>query len=355
MPRNPFRGWSPNSRPENSATRFAPLFDARESPLDWRPIDYSPVVTSTGELVEARFSDGSQRALKYLCPPTDAAQKPARGRWNASLCPDDHLYWCREAMFYQSEVSRLHTRLFRPVHCLAQAETAGGIALELEWLAGAPGVAWSESDYEDAAFALGDWQRTLGRCPDEAWVCRNWLGGYLAARMDSYASIQDARRWRAFGHFTHKEQALVLRLLNVQDALLASLRKLPQVVAHNDFWPPNLFMLDRQVVAIDWGFAGSAPVGGDIGTLLFDAVFDAFVAPDDVRAMLRRLEHAYTHGLGWQDSAELRFALLAGLVVKYLWFFGYLLDSPGVQAYPYPQAHIRAMRLVLSAGAELVR
>lgn len=54
------------------------------------------------------------------------------------------------------------------------------------------------------------------------------------------------------------------------------LEKLPQTVCHNDTYPTNFISHDlpngqQQTIALDWALAGIAPVGADLGQLVFGA------------------------------------------------------------------------------------
>ncbi len=348
MPRNPFQAWSPNLSPKGPESLFSSLFDVDGQPVKWRAVDHTPVVSSTGALIEAKMRDGARRALKHLRPDI----KPAE-HWGASTDPQSFLYWCREALFHQSEVSRFETQGFRPVRCFNQAEVGDGISLEFEWVDGRPGTEWREAGFEQAAYALGAWQRSLGGMPEEAWVCRDCLGGYVALRRDFDRCIRSDEAWQSFGRFSSAEQRLALRLLDAREGLYQSLLQLPQRPAHNDFWPANLFLVDGRLVVIDWGFFGNSPVGADICTLLFDSIYDQFLSPSDAMDMLNRLKAAYLEGIGSKDTAEIDFALYAGLVVKYLWFFGHLFTSEEARKPEGMDARLQAMRLVLAAGKHL--
>ncbi len=349
MPKNPFQDWSLSSSPEGLPRVFAPLLRGDVTIDAWKPIEHTPVVSSTNCLAEARLSDGSLRVFKHL-----TGDNKTGGHWQASTDIEHPLYWRREAQFFESGVSRFETEFFRPVRCFAQASVEQGVSLELERVAGKPGTAWQESDYERAAHALGDWQRRLDSFPNESWLCRDWLKGYLALRSDHDRLIRDPDRWRIFGHFSAETQELVLRFLDQREALLRFLSKIPQLPAHNDFWPPNLFFVDSQLVVLDWSFPGMGPLASDLCTLAFDSIYDAFIAPADAMDFVHRLRDAYAEGMKI-DPAELEKAIMAGLVVKYLWFFGHLLAQPddGIDADLEPR--MRAMQLVLAAGARLQR
>ena len=347
MPRHPFQAWSPNSNPEGIEAQFSPLFATGEVPERWRPIDYAPVVGSTKALVEAQLAGGQCCALKALVP-----EGPAMTRWQASREVSHPLFWAREAHFFRSSASQAATPSFRAVHCLGQIDLGEEICMKLEWVRGRPGPVWLEADYEQAAYALGTWQRALRRLPAEPWVCRDWLGGYLALRKDADAHLAAPDLWQMANIFSKKEQYLVIDILEAREGLSKRLRSLPQLPAHNDFWPPNLFLVDAQVVAIDWAFVGPAALGSDLCTLAFDSIYDGFFAPSDAYAFVLKLKRAYAEGAGLGDDADLEFAIQAGLLVKYLWFFAHVQLHGNSQDASW-QGCIEALRLVLTAGEKL--
>lgn len=326
---------------------FAPLLKGERAVAAWRPIEHHPVVSSTGCLIEARMSDGSARVFKHLTP-----HRKTGGHWQAGIEPTHPLYWRREADFYASNTARSHGDRLRPARCYAQAEVDGGVSLELEYVQGRPGGLWKEHDYQQAVYALGSWQRALAAYPEEPWVCRDWLAGYLALREAHDARIRDPARWRAFDCFSDQDHLLVLHLLDRRQDLLGALARTSQFPAHNDFWPPNMFFVARRLVLLDWSFAGMGPVASDLCTLAFDAIYDGFIHPSDAVRFVNGLRDAYGEGLKVAGRA-LDYAIMAGLVVKYLWFFGHLAASPAADADVVTEPRVCAMRLVLSAGAWL--
>lgn len=347
MPKNPFQAWSPNSSPESL---FSPLFATREAPQSWRRIDYAPVVGSTEALIEAKFSNRHRYALKALSP-----SGPAMRRWQASDDPGHPIYWARESHFFRSDASRVETHAFRSVNCLDQIDVGERICMKLEWVRGTPGIKWQEHAYEQAAYALGTWQRIVRHLPDESWVCGDWLGGYLSLRADDLVELRLPEIWNNGSDFSYKEQILVTDILDMLEGFRERLLALPQLPAHNDFWPPNLFLSNRQIVAIDWAFVGTSPVGSDLCTLLFDSIYDGFFVPADPLALLSRLKSAYAEGAKLPNDRQLEFALLAGLVVKYLWFFTHVLSSMDALSDEQASPKLAALRLVMAAGEKLQR
>jgi len=347
MPKNPFRAWSPSSNPDGVESLFSPLFAADDSsqlPQAWRPIDYSPAVGSTKAMIEARFANGARSVLKALAP-----EGPAMLHWQASEDVKHPLYWARESRFLESASSQISTSAFRPVHCHCQVATDKHILMRLEWLEGTPGSKWRESDYEQAAYALGTWQRTIKSLPDVPWVCADWLSGYLSLRKNDLARLSERQTWTRKNLFSQQEQNLVMKCLEHLQACRAQLHRCPHMPAHNDFWPPNLFIVNGQVVAIDWAFVGPSAIGSDIATLMFDSIYDGFLQPSNSQALLMRLKHAYANGAKIEPDASLDVAIHATLTVKYLWFFGHILMSDEAVR----QAPLEALQLVLAAARRL--
>lgn len=326
---------------------FAPLLGDGRRVSTWQHISHKPVVSSTGCLIEAQMSDGSARVFKHLTP-----HRQTGGYWQMSRDPGNPFYWRREADFYASGTGQSETRFLRPVRCYAQADVDGGVSLELERVDGNPGGAWKEQDYQQAVHALGRWQREITAYPEEPWLCRNWLTAYLALRKDHDAFIRDPVRWRDLEHFSEEDQILVLDLLDCRQDLVSTLVKMAQLPAHNDFWPPNMYFVERQLVALDWSFAGMGPVASDLCTLAFDAIYDGFIHPTNTVRFLKGLRDAYAQGLE-VGAQQLDYAIMAGLVTKYLWFFGHLVSSPVPQADALTEPRLSAMQLVLAAGAWL--
>ncbi|MCY4199461.1 MAG: phosphotransferase [Gammaproteobacteria bacterium] len=346
MPRNPFRAWSPNSNPDGIDALFSPLFAEQRAaaPASWRPINYAPAVGSTKALIEARFESGMSSALKALVP-----HGPAMARWQASTDVNHPLYWARESCFFKNPASQVASTAFRPVRCLDQVTTSEQILMRFEWVEGTPGSEWRVSDYEQAAYALGTWQRTIKCLPNAPWVCPDWLGGYLALREGALASLSEPALWSRHNTFSVQEQELVSQCLERLRGLREQLHACQKLPAHNDFWPPNLFMSQEQLVAIDWAFVGPAAMGSDIVTLLFDAIYDGFLRPSDSNTLLTQIKRAYAEGAEIADDSSLEFALHAGLVVKYLWFFAHVLSSDE----EIRRFQLEALQLVLSSARTL--
>ena len=95
-------------------------------------------------------------------------------------------------------------------------------------------------------------------------------------------------------------------------------------------------------------------VASDLCTLAFDSIYDAFINPTDTMGFLIGLRDAYAEGLK-TAAQQLDRAIMAGLVAKYLWFFGYLLSAPDARAGTLSEPREQAMRLVLAAGSWLRR
>jgi hypothetical protein len=86
-----------------------------------------------------------------------------------------------------------------------------------------------------------------------------------------------------------------------------------------------------EIVLIDWAFVGVGVLGEDIGTLIFDAVFDFFVSPEDFPALADLLTDGYRAGLqaaGWTGEFELVLgAIRSSAAVKFFWILPSMLNA----------------------------
>lgn len=74
---------------------------------------------------------------------------------------------------------------------------------------------------------------------------------------------------------------------------------------------------------IDWAFLGVGHAGEDPGNLIFDAVLDFFVPPDELAGLEEAVTEGYLQGLSETldnvDAALVRRAIWATGAVKYFW------------------------------------
>ena len=90
------------------------------------------------------------------------------------------------------------------------------------------------------------------------------------------------------------------------DFLWAEIEKLPIVLRHGDFFPPNIFYVDDKIVLIDWDSAGWSYFGEDIVGLIADAV--AYVGSiDNVVENYHKCVPAYLRGFSeFSDTPQIK-------------------------------------------------
>jgi hypothetical protein len=240
--------------------------------------------------------------------------------------PHDWNYWRREALVYQSGLgAHLPPGLTLP-RCFGVVEQPGArLWLWLEDAGERPG-AWTLADYGRVAFRIGQFnaEYLTGRpLPDEAWMSRGWLRGFVEANAEAMGQFPGA-----LGH------PLLRRAfpLDVADELLQRwserhwylqvLERLPQTLCHMDVFRRNLLAQTAphdDYVLLDWSFTGQGAIGEELVPLI-DASLAFFevelASASDLEEIVRA---GYLGGLrqaGWPGDprlAELGYAAAATL------------------------------------------
>lgn len=77
-----------------------------------------------------------------------------------------------------------------------------------------------------------------------------------------------------------------------RDAIFNSLKRLPVVLCHRDFWIENIFLSDGRIRLIDWDCAGFGYLGEDIASLIYDDT-----ETENLHEYFRRIIPAYIKGI----------------------------------------------------------
>jgi hypothetical protein len=206
------------------------------------------VVRSVTDCPSAQLIAWDERPVEY------SVYLPGRALVRISgtaRCGDSVLNWsvvrktgapAREVRAY--EAAWLAAAGFRPATCYL----GDGNQLWLEDLSDRYGHRWPLEGFEAAAAALGRFNGAHLMTPpeDEAWLSRDWIE-------------------------KHQDPPALARRpadLPVQSALRRALTALPQTICHHDAAQANLFLVGRDVVAIDWEGVGWGSVGADLATLV---------------------------------------------------------------------------------------
>jgi hypothetical protein len=250
------------------------------------------------------------------------------GLWVSGAEPTHRNYWKREWLAYQTGVlDALPGELRAPRTLLTTQVADDECWIWLEDVAGRAGAGWAVEDYDSAVFDLATTQAAYasGRSvlPDEDWLSRDWLRGWVDTVGRSIEVLDDDSAWT--GEDRAPMAALrrqVSAIWEHREQLLAIVDSAPRTVVHHDFWPTNLIAADDgTTVALDWSQVGIGGIGQDLDQLALDPVWmqvQPDVGLDDLEA---HVLPAYRSGLRTSgvdiDESSLRRTYAAAAAVRY--------------------------------------
>jgi len=290
---------------------------------------------------------------------------PVHPDWQASNDPRDWRYWRREAEVYARGLQDVYAdEGIRGPEVLEVAELPGGdVQLRLEAVEGRSGAALTADDLVRFARHLGQAQGRLARTPiDHPWLSRGFLADHVASKHVDPAWLDEPRAWAHPLVATHWPAGLregLSRLWTRRDDLLARAAAAPRTLGHLDCWSHNLFAQGAGFVLLDWACAGDAALGEDASNLVYEAVMDGFIPPDDLPMLSARVLEAYLDGVaasGWPGPVDAVRAGYLASAVKWSWMGPLHLQRAvqgGHHAYggveePDPAAQYRARGLALA-------
>lgn len=283
---------------------------------------------TTSDLARVRFGDGPSVIVKIARPPSLAPlwnQIPEQFRQVVMA----ELPWRAESDVYMSPLASLLPKGLRMPAIYAVDELDDDhVAV---WMEDVPDRAtpWDVDDYRDAARALGRLAATMPeeRVPSTIPVRRRDLRDYFFGRIvrGTMPALRDDATWRhprVAGAVDTSLRADLETLASSTPQLLDALDELPRSLAHGDACPQNLLRSTEpgSFVAIDWTFAGIAPLGLDAGQLLAGHAESGELHPAALPDLLDDIIAAYTGGLTEGglavDSAAVRLGVVGHLVVR---------------------------------------
>jgi hypothetical protein len=189
--------------------------------------------------------------------------------------------WDREVRVYRSGLlDDLPAGLGAP-RCYAIEESPETVWLWLEDVADEVGARWPITRFALAARHLGrlnGMYLTERPLPDAPWLMRRLLPARAAAVAGFWERFADLRGEPMARRIWPGDLAdRALRLWGQRERVMAALDGLPQTFGHGDADRRNLFARRGptgvdETVAIDWAYAGVAPVGAELPSLITSSV-----------------------------------------------------------------------------------
>lgn len=235
--------------------------------------------------------------------------------------PSHFGYWKREMLFYESSLrEELPDGLTTP-HCYQVSDYGDTYWLWLEDIADA--TPWSLATFGQAARQFGYLNGLYAvERPIPSW---GWLAtDEGVARMcidqrfvtdESWRQISDLSQQYPFIRQAWPDDVLegMERLWGEREDFFTLLRHLPKTLVHGDVARKNLFVRPRregvdEIVAIDWGLLGRAPLGQEISGLTVHTIVGQFLPPGELEELDNWVFHEYLHGLhevGWRGDSRI--------------------------------------------------
>ena len=187
--------------------------------------------------------------------------------------PNSFHYWKREIQVYQSKmIDHLPGNFSTPKIYSIQKNPDGSYCIFMEDVQDEFRHPWPISQFIDTAYQLGRFNGAYlvdKSLPDDRWVSRNWLRKYLiyATPMVDFIK-QNPDQPVVKSLLPGLSLPMTLSLWDAFPRLIERLDELPQTFCHQDAFTRNLFYQNGKLIAIDWGYAGIAPVGAELAPLI---------------------------------------------------------------------------------------
>jgi hypothetical protein len=301
------------------------------------PIDpHLRIHSVTGGVYRVRADAGSL-VIKVVRHGADATPNLL---WQAGTEVAHRNYWKREWLAFDSGLlDSLPGHLRAPRTLLTTQPHDDECWIWMEDVKGRTGEGLHLDDYPAIAHALGSTQGAFASgavpLPDEPWLSRHWLRGWVDTCAQFVEISRDDDRWDDPRLASlERLRPRVSDLWDRRAELLAIAEEPALTITHWDFWPANL-AVGEDIVAVDWSQIGLSGVGHDLDQLTLDTVW-MHVRPDESVQLLDDLIlPAYLDGLhesGFDVTAQqLHRWYSAAAALRYAWLGGghvELLENP---------------------------
>lgn len=240
--------------------------------------------------------------------------------------PQGYRYWKRETEAYQSGLLQELPGQVTAPHCYdIQGKPDGSVWIWLEDIKDEQEHPWPIERYAQVARHLGQFNGAYlaGRpLPGDTWIAHDWLRKYLrhAAPMVEFI-LQNPVHPAVQSMLPGIALPLTLACWDECPRMLKVLDELPQTFCHQDAFGRNLFYRHEQVIALDWGYSGIAPVGAELAPLIGVAFGLARFPSGQAKELDQACFEGYLEGLrqvGWEpDLWQVRVGYTVTMFLRY--------------------------------------
>jgi|GEM_PF-466482 len=241
--------------------------------------------------------------------------------------PSGFRYWKREIRAYQSQLlNHLPGNISKPEIYGIRENPDESYFIFMEDVHDDYKHPWSIDQFIEAAYQLGSFNGfflTKKSLPEEEWVSRDWLRKYLlhATPMVSFIK-QNPNHPAVKSLLPGLALPMTLAFWDEFPRLINKLDELPQTFCHQDAFSRNLFYRNEKFIAIDWGYAGIAPVGAELAPLI-GVAFDYSQFPSSRAEELdQACFESYFNGLldaGYKaDQKQVRLGFILTMSLRYV-------------------------------------
>ena len=241
--------------------------------------------------------------------------------------PKGYRYWEREIQAYQSGLlDSLPGHFGAPKLYQICGKPEGSTWIFMEDIQDEFIRPWTLEQYNNAAHLLGQFNGAYlaGRSlPQKPWLCTQWLLKYLEHATPMIEFIQHNPAHPLIKSLLPGiSLPLTVSFWDLYPKLIKIINSLPQTFCHQDAFTRNLFFRKGQLVAIDWGYAGIAPVGAELAPLVGTASDFSGFPSEQLDELDQACFNRYLEGIkeagGNPDPQQVRLGFIITMTLRYV-------------------------------------
>jgi hypothetical protein len=223
-------------------------------------------------------------------------------------------YWKREAEIYQSGLLDDLPGVSAPRSFGVEQHADRSAWIWMEDLANGSGSRWKPAQFGHAAYQLGAFNGaylTHRLLPRSDCLSRHWLRAFVGDFSSAFEELPGLSSSPLIRHcWPDVLLERTLRLWDQREQFFDALDRLPQTFCHFDVFPRNVLIhhASREVVVLDWSFAGIGAIGAELAPMVAASVFFGDGELDEMRCIDTMIFDAYVRGLhasGWCGDSRL--------------------------------------------------